>query len=179
MQRRKTFAVGMLSLLSAVAFQADALAATSEQEMAAIAKIISLSKDIPAGNATFSVVYDPASADSKADLESVKSLIGGGYKAPKHTFTIEEVPVSNIGSISSKIIFMTEGLSAADQTSALNKGVSSQALTVTTSLPYVQGGNCVLGVDVGDSVNILMNGSAYSNSKLDFDAAFKFMIKEI
>lgn len=177
--QRRTLALGMLSLLSAVAFQADAVAATSEQEMAAIAKIISLSKDIPAGNTAFSVVYDPSSAESKADLESLKSLIGGGYKAPKHTFTLEEVPVSNIGSLSSKIIFLTEGLSAGDQSSALNKGVANQALTVTTTLPYVDAGNCVLGVDVGDSVNIIMNGGAFGQSKLNFDAAFKFMIKEI
>ncbi len=177
MQRKYT--LGMLSLLSLVAFQANALAATSNQEMAAIAKIISLSKNIPAGDATFSVVYDPNSAESKADLESLKGLIGAGYKAPKHNFKFEEVPVSNIGSVSSKIIFMTEGLSAGDQAKALDKGVANQALTVTTSIPYVQSGNCVLGVDVGDNVNILMNGASYAKSKLDFDAAFKFMIKEI
>tara|TARA_Y100000296_G_scaffold22389_1_gene26467 strand:+ start:10432 stop:11013 length:582 start_codon:yes stop_codon:yes gene_type:complete len=173
------FKLGLLSFASLVAVQAEALAVTSDQEMAAIAKIISLSKDIPAGDATFSVVYDPSSDASKADLESLKSLIGGGYSAPKHTFKLEEVPVSGIGSIGSKIIFLTDGLSAGDQSSALNQGVANKALTVTTSLPYVENGNCVLGVDVGNNVNIIMNGEAFGKSNLDFDAAFKFMIKEL
>jgi hypothetical protein len=173
------YKLSILSLFSAVAFQADALAATSTQEMAAIAKIISLSKNVPAGDATFAVVYDPSSEASKADLESIKGLIGGGYKAPKHNFKLKEVPVSNISSIDSKIIFMTEGLNAGAQTSTLNKGIEKQALTVTTNISYVQNGNCVLGVEVGDNVNILLNSNSFSKSKLDFDAAFKFMIKEI
>tara|TARA_R110000868_G_scaffold190862_1_gene434776 strand:+ start:73941 stop:74432 length:492 start_codon:yes stop_codon:yes gene_type:complete len=157
----------------------NAYAETSPQELAAIAKIVSLSKDIPAGDAAFAVVYDPSSAASNADLAAIKGLIGDGYKAPKHMFKLEAVPVDNVSGSSAKILFMTEGLSGDAQKKILTRGVANQALTVTTSLPYVEGGNCVLGVDVGSGVKIIMHSESYSASKLNFDSAFKFMIKEI
>lgn len=169
----------LLSALSAFAIASNAYAVTSEQELAAIAKILSLSKDIPSGEVTLSVVYNPSSDTSKADLDSLKGIIGSGYKGPKHNFTVSEVPVADIGSINSKVIFVTEGLSDASQASVHAKGIEKQSITVTTTLPYVENGKSVLGVKVDDSVNVLMHGDTFSKSGLKFDAAFKFMIKEI
>lgn len=171
--------IGLFSALSLFAFGLEAQAETSKQELGAIAKIISLSKDIPSGDATFAVVYDPASSTSMADLNALKTLMGASYKAPKHKLVLKEVPVGSIDGTSAPILFMTEGLSAASQQKTLDKGIANKALTVTTSLEYVDSGKCVLGVDVGSGVKIIMNSSAFNASKLNFDAAFKFMIKEI
>lgn len=171
--------LGALSLVALMATSNQALAETSPQEIAAIGKIASLSKDIPAGDATFAVVYDPASAASKADLAAIKGIIGSGYKAPKHTFKIKEVAVGDVAGESAPILFMTEGLNAGAQKATLDKGIANKALTVTTTMPYVEGGNCVLGVDVGSAVSIILHSGSYAASKLQFDGAFKFMIKEI
>ena len=152
---------------------------TSGQEFEAMAKIISLSKDVPAGEVAFAVVYDPASATSVSDKDHVASIIGDGYKLAGHTFKFVAVEADSIGSISAPIVFMTAGLSAANQKSALANAKSRKAITMTTDLPAVKSGNCVIGVDVSDAVSIMMHGGAYQDSGLKFDAAFEFMVKEI
>ncbi|MFT7144920.1 MAG: hypothetical protein ACI9TY_001315 [Alphaproteobacteria bacterium] len=173
------YQIGFISALSLFSYGLEAHAETSTQELGAIAKILSLSKDIPSGDASFAVVYDPASSASMAELNTLKGLMGASYKAPKHNLIIKEVPIDSISSISAPILFMTEGLSASAQQQTLDKGIASKSLTVTTSLNYVESGKCVLGVDVGSGVKIIMNSASFNASKLNFDSAFKFMIKEI
>lgn len=177
--KNSKYMVGALSLATALTMSANVEAETSKQEFAAISKIVSLSHDIPAGEVEFAVVFDPASPASVADKDAVKALIGGGFKAPKHTFKFKEVAIGDVAGAASPILFMSEGLSADSQKQTLNTATSKKALSLTTSLPYVESGNCVIGVDVGGSVKIIMNGAAYKASKLKFDAAFEFMVKEI
>ena len=178
MNAKSKFMLGLLACTFST-FAWNAEAETSKQEFTAISKIISLSHDVPAGEVNFAVVYDPSSPASVADKDAVKGLIGDGFKAPKHTFKFSEVTSANAGSVNAPVIFLTEGLSEATQKAVLGKASSEKALTITTSLPYVEGGNCVVGVDVGSAVKIIMHGGAYKASNLKFDAAFEFMVKEI
>lgn len=168
-----------LGLAASFLISGNAWAETSKQEFTAISKIVSLSHNVPAGDVEFAVVYDPKSASSVADKDAIKALIGEKFKAPKHVFKFKEVPASEISGNASPILFMTEGLDEALQKSILDEAKSSKSLTLTTAIPYVESGNCVIGVDVGSTVKIIMHGGAYKRSKLKFDAAFEFMVKEI
>lgn len=168
-----------LSLLMVMFYAQPLWASTSAREIAAIGKIMSLSKSTPAGETTFAVVYDPSSKESTEDLQSIEAILGEGYRAPKHIFKFKKVAIEDLGKESFPILFMSAGLNEATQKNILTNGVQHSSLTITTTLPYVEKGNCVLGVDVGNAVSILLNSEAYNSSKLKFDGAFKFMIKEI
>ena len=155
------------------------MAEISQQELSAVGKIISLSNDVAGGAAEFAVVFDPSSAESVADKDKLQSLIGSAYKAPKHTFSFVAVPASDVANITAPVVFMTSGLSGDTQKQALANASSRKAVTISTDLSAVEAGNCVIGVDVGSSVRVIMNADAYNASGLSFDAAFEFMVKEI
>ena len=170
----------MAGLMATVA--PDSLAATNDQEFKAFAKILSLSKDVPAGDVTIGVVYDGSNGASQADLDAIKGIVGGGFKGAKHNITIEPIAAGELAAKGSgkKVLFVTEGLSAATQSEVHGVAKANRALTVSTDTTTVEGGNTILGVDVdGGSVKIIMNGNAYRDVGLSFDAAFEFMVQEI
>ena len=178
--KMKKWTARMLILSCVVLCTHLAGAETSQQEIGALAKVISLSKDVPAGDVAIAVVYDPANAVSQKDLESVKSFMEGGFKGPKHTFTAKAVAVSDVNSIAGdKLVFVTEGLDASTQVKVKDLAMNHKILTATTDMSCVENGNCLIGVDVSSGVSILMNAATYAASGLTFDAAFKFMVKQI
>ncbi len=168
-----------MALASSVLMSSTAQAEVNANELASMGKILLLSKDIAAGSVEMAVVYNPADAGSKADLDSIKSIIGGGYSAPKHTITIKEVTEDQAASANNPLVFVTSGVSAGAQAALKDNATSNKSLIVTSDMGCVEAGNCTLGIDVGSSVNITLNGSLYRDSGLSFDSAFEFMVKEI
>ena len=154
-------------------------AETSAKEFKAFSKILSLSKDVPAGSIELGVVYDASNATSKADFDAIKAMIGNGFKGPKHQITLKEVTPADIASSGTPVLFITEGLDAGAQGKAAETAKANKVLTVSTDMGCVESGNCILGIDVSKGVKVLMNGNSYRDSGLKFDAAFEFMVKEI
>lgn len=157
-------------------------AATNDQEFKAFAKILSLSKDVTPGDVSIGVVYDGSNATSQADLDAIKGIVGAAFKGAKHNISVEGISVADLAAkgASKKVLVSTEGLSADAQGQIHSLAKSNQALTVSTDISSVEGGKIVLGIDVeGGAVKIIMNGNAYRDIGLNFDAAFEFMVQEI
>lgn len=171
---KKSLLLGATALaLSAV----PAFAETNDKEIGAFAKILSLSKDVPAGNVEIAVVYD---AGSKADLDALQKIAGGGFKGPKHTITFKGVDAASAASAaSSQVVWLAEGLGADAQAAVLGATKGKKVLTVSSDASVVEAGNAVLGVDIGSAVKIVIHSDNYKQSGLTFDAAFEFMVKQI
>jgi len=170
----KTYSLLLAGMIAVAPLAASAM---DQKELEAIGKILALSKDIPGGNVTVAVVYDGANAASNGEMEKIKGLIGGGFKAPMHTLTFKGVAAGgDLGG--AKVVILTEGLGGA-AAAAGNAAKSGKALCATASLAYVEGGNCMLGVDVGSSVKIVMHSKSIKDAGLQFDPALQFMVSEI
>jgi len=154
-------------------------AETNAKEFKAFSKILSLSKNLPAGRIELGVVYNASNATSKADFDAIKAMIGNGFKGPKHQITLKEVAPADIANSGTPVLFVTEGLDAGTQGKVAEIAKKNKVLTVSTDMTCVESGNCILGIDVSKGVKVLMNGNSYRNSGLKFDAAFEFMVKEI
>lgn len=178
----KLLTTGLLAVGLLFSVFTPSFAATNDQEFKAFAKILSLSKDVTPGDVTIGVVYDGSNSSSQADLDAIKGIVGGSFKGAKHNISVEPIAAGELSAkgAGKKVLFATEGLSAATQSEIHGLAKSGQALTVSTDISAVEGGHVILGVDVdGGSVKIIMNGSAYREVGLSFDAAFEFMVQEI
>lgn len=156
-----------------------AYAETNKKEFETFSKIISLSKDIPAGSIQLGVVYEPNNLTSKKDFNSIKAIIGKKFKGYKHNITLKEITPAEISTNNTPVLFVTEGLSNNIQAKISAQAKASKALTVSTDMQCVEAANCILGIDVSKGVKIIINGKAYNDSGLRFNAAFEFMAKEI
>lgn len=154
--------------LSSFAF-ANVNAETTNQEFAAINKIASLCQTFKATGIEVAVVNSASAIDSSAIEGYAKSA---GLKTSL-------VDVANVGSTTANLVIVANGISPADQDKVKSAFVGKPVLTASTDLKCVENGKCMLGVDVGSVVKLLVNSQGYSASGLKFDPAFEFMVKQI
>lgn len=164
-----------------VTLSAQAFAATSAKEMQVVGKATSFATTIDkSAPVKVGIVYDAANAASKADFDAVMGIIGSGLKAGKVTLVAEPIAAGEIsakaGSV--QVLFVTEGMSSAyADVSAAAK--ANKLLSISTDMACVESGNCLVGVDVGAGVKVLLNRAAVDAVGVEFDSAFKFMVKEV
>ncbi len=155
--------------------------ATSAKEMQVVGKATSFATTIDkSAPVKVGIVYDAANAASKADFDAVMGIIGSGLKAGKVTLVAEPIAAGEIsakaGSV--QVLFVTEGMSSAyADVSAAAK--ANKLLSISTDMACVESGNCLVGVDVGAGVKVLLNRAAVDAVGVEFDSAFKFMVKEV
>jgi len=164
-------------LLSAAAVSVfcapSAYAETTQQEFAAISKIASLCQTFKGKGVEVAVVYSNASAKSVKDKDS---LVGFAKSANLKTTS---VTVSKVSSSSANVIILADGLSATDFAKVKSSFAGKPVITASSDLTCVESGKCLLGVNVGSVVKLLVHSKTYSDSGLRFDPAFEFMVKQI
>ena len=154
--------------LSAATFTA-ANAETTNQEFGAINKIASLCQTFKASGIEVAVITSSSATDTAAIEGFAKS---SGLK-------VSTVDVANAGSTNANLIIVANGVSAADQDKVKAAFAGKPVITASTDLSCVESGKCLLGVDVGSVVKLLVNSDVYTSSGLKFDPAFEFMVKQI
>lgn len=171
----RTFCLLLILLLLPLASHA-----VNKAEVETLGKILALSKDIPAGNVEILAVYDENNPTSQADLENFRRLVVQSQRAPKHILSVRGVTSAEVAAMANaKVVMLMAGLSKAklNQIRAALEG--RKVLTATTSLSYVESGNCILGMAVGDTVKVVVHRQTLQQSGLAFDMVFQFMVNEI
>lgn len=170
-----------LSALALCAMSLDANAATEAKEMQVVGKVAGFANSIDKSKPVqLGVVFDGANATSQADFDAVKGIIGAGLKTGKVTINFVPVAISELGSkvASVDMLFVTEGLSG--KMAEINSvAKNNKKLTVSTDMSCVETGNCLVGVDVSSGVKVFLNRASVDATGIEFDSAFKFMVKEI
>lgn len=154
-----------ISVLSVSSVNAE----TSNQEFAAINKIASLCQSFKSSGIKVGVVYSPSNAESVKDKDSIISFDSSAVG----------VDIANVSSSDANLLILAGGLSLDDQSKVSTAVSGKQVITASTDLSCVESGKCMLGVDVGSVVKLLVDSNSYKNSGLKFDPAFEFMVKQI
>ena len=157
----------------AVLYAPSVKAETSQQEFAAISKIASLCQTFKGIGLNVAVVYSNASAKSVKDKDSVVGF------AKSSNLNVTALDISKVSSASANVVVLADGLSATDFAKVKSAFAGKAVITASTDLSCVESGKCMLGVDVGSVVKLLVDSKSYSSSGLRFDPAFEFMVKQI
>lgn len=137
-------------------------------------KVLPLLNEKIKSPAVVGIVYDPAKPESKAEAESIKSLIDGGVTAPGGIKLISMlIGVGEMKKLSdAKMAFLSGSLSAADLDVAGKEAAMANVLTFSTHLSYVKENKCVLGIVSKPSVQIFYSPVAADAGKISFAQAF-------
>ncbi|MCP4394012.1 MAG: hypothetical protein GY804_07100 [Alphaproteobacteria bacterium] len=155
------------------AFSVSVHAETSNQEFGAINKIASLCKTFKSSGLKMAVVFSSSTSKSVNDKNS---LIG---YAKSSNLKAKEVEMANIASTDANLVILAEGLTPQDQAKVKSTLKGKPVITASTDLSCVESGKCMLGVNVGSVVKLLVDSKVYTASGLKFDPAFEFMVKQI
>ena len=165
--------IGLFSFLQVSVAQAE----VSEKEVSALMNILKLSGYSQAGPLRMAVVYDERSKESVAEKEQVLSITGSHYES--HGFDVMAMPLASFhldGLNSYQVLFLTKGLREGVLSDVNKLSNRFQILTMTTEMSYVKNANCVLGVSMGETFEVMMNKEAYQLAGLSFNAALSFMV---
>jgi len=134
----------------------------------------------PSGVLSVAVVYDPASSESKADAESIKSNIDSGVGVPSGLkMTSRLVSISGIDKLTDvRLAFLASGISPAGFDS-VSKAASSGMLTISTDIACVRTNKCVLGIVSKPRVAIYYSPAAAEAAHINFASAFLMLVKQI
>jgi len=155
--------------------------ATDRLDLSVALKTLPLLTNKITNPAVVAVIYDPSSAESKTDAESIKSDIDSGLEAPggvklaAHLTSTEELS----GLSTAKIAFMARGLPKADY-SRINAAASSAGvLTICTDIDCVRANKCVLGIVSKPQVEVYYSPAAAEAAKIGFASAFTMLAKQV
>jgi len=165
----------VLSMLTGLhAVQAE----TSKKDMQIASRAVSFMADAPTGSVSAAVVYDPASAASKADADAIMAIIGGGLKAGKATLTGRLVAANALGDLAdAKVAFIASDASS-QHAAIFAEAAARSILVISTDMNCVDTDNCVVGVASKPKVSIVVSKAASSAAGLSFKPAFLMMVKE-
>ena len=154
--------------------------ATNKDEIIALSKILSLSKDIPHGPVDMYVLYNPENHISEGNKLSIKSITGEGFSGPKHNIKAIPITVKDLDKITQKsVVYITQGLKSEETSPVIKLTTEKGILTVTDDLELVRQKQCVLGINVNKTVTVIIHNELYNDTNLSFDASFEFLVKEI
>jgi len=144
-------------------------------------KVLPLLNEKIKSPAVVGIVYDPSKPESKAEAESIKSLIDGGVMAPGGIkLTSMLVGVGEMKKLSdAKLAFLSGSLSESDLDAAGKAAAMSNVLTFSTHLAYVKENKCVLGIVSKPSVQIFYSPIAADAGKISFAQAFIMLASQL
>lgn len=169
--------LALMALVAVSPFARPAAAVTAKDIQVAARSVAFLSNP-PSGTVQAAIVFDPANADSKAEAESVKSLISQFPKAGGATLSPVLVPSDQLGQLAGKgVVFMASGVGNA--AAVFDAAASNGVPTLSIGESCVRAGHCVVGVVTSPKVQILVNKSAAEAASVSFKSAFLMMIQEV
>jgi hypothetical protein len=157
-----------------------ALADVNLKDIQVAAKTFSFINPPVTGTIKIAIVFDASIAQSQADAEALKGILGSGLVAGQATLVPVMMPLDQVdkGLDGMGAVFVTSGLSAHfDRIFTASKAM--KLLSVSTDSVCVQAGRCVMGVKTAPKVEIVISKAAAEASSITFGQAFRMMISEI
>lgn len=144
-------------------------ASLSGRDVLIIAKALGFLQPAPHGG-TVAVIYDGASAASRADAADIVLLFGDGLASAGGTVTAKAVTAAEVGDGSGYVaIILAAGAQAAPH----------GLLSISAADELVRSGKCVMEVHSQPRVEIIVNRAAAQAAGIDFTAAFGMLVHEI
>ena len=177
----KKISVWVAFAITLVATTAEPAWATDQLDLSVALKTLPLLTDKIAGSVKMSIVYDPASLDSKHDAEMIKATIDGGFEAHGNIkLTADLVSTLELQNVANgKLAILAHGTPQADYNSINAATSSAGVLTVSTDLECVKANKCVLGVVSRPRVEIYYSSGAAESAHISFSPAFTMLVKQI
>jgi hypothetical protein len=155
--------------------------ATDQQDLSVALRTLPLLTNKMTGAATVAVIYDPVSAESKADADKIKSIIDHGLEAPGDIkLTARLTSTAELSTLSgAKIAFLAHGLPVADYSAVSAAASSASVLTICTDIDCVKTNQCVLGVTSGPHMEVYYSPVAAAAANIGFASAFTMLAKQV
>lgn len=130
------------------------------------------------GEVSMGIIYMPDSPQSTREAESVRRMLGNGFKVGNVTLRPVLIPADEIARARVELLFLAPG--TGPDTKALAEAIRSKRVPcITTDVSQVRNGTCTVGVRSQPKVEILVNRSLAANSSTTFSSVFRMMITEI
>ncbi len=155
--------------------------ATDALDLSVALKTLPLLTNKITSPATVAVIYNPAIAESKADAETIKSIIDNGLEAPGNVKLVAELTsTSELSKLSSvKIAFVAHRTPTTDYSAVGAAAASAGVLTICTDIECVKVNKCVLGVVSKPQVEVYYSPVAAEAAKINFSSAFTMLAKQV
>jgi len=165
-------------VVMAAARQADA---TDQTDLSIGLKSLPLLTTKIASPATLAIVFDPASPDSKADADGLKSFVDAGLEGPGGVKLVSlMVGIGELAKLSSaKIVVLAKGVNKSAFDAISTAASAAGALSFSADLDCVKSNKCVLGIVSKPSVEIYFSRAAADAAKVGFSPAFAMLAKPI
>ncbi len=168
--------MGMYMLPHAAA--AQSMTYVTDKDVQVAVRTFGFVYGMPKGDIAIEIVYDPGNEVSTSEANKLKQIIGNGNMFANRKVTAKMVPVSEMGSTDSRLVYITHGLQT-EYSALLEKAKSKKLLTFSTDFQCVNSQKCVMGVEADPNINIEISRSASAASDLEFSQALKLMIREV
>ncbi len=153
-------------------------AAVTAKDVQVAGRVLGFTAAPLTGNVKVGIVYDPANAASTADEAALVGILGSGLQVGSVTLIPVPIPIGNVASTPSDIIFLTAGLGIAGGKAGA-QAAAEKILCITTDLSATQAGSCAVSIQTVPTVQITVSKAAAAASGISFASAFMLMITEI
>lgn len=169
---------GVVSTSTAFSSQA-ANAAVTKKDFQVMLRTIGFMQNAPSGSVSFTIVYDPNSAQSVQDASDLQSILKDGAADKALVLHAQLVPVSNLPALENKrLVFVTSGLEKHyAEIGALTR--KSGALSFSLNRACAEQGNCVVYISSEGRVEIAINKQAAEESAIVFKPVFLMMVNTL
>ena len=150
----------------------------TDKDLQVAVRTFSFAYGMPKGDLDIDIVYDPSNPVSTSDANQLRDVIGSGGVFSSRTIKAKMVPISEMGSMKSRIAYITHGLQE-KYGDLLQSAKSNKMLTFSTDFQCVENQKCVMGVTADPTIKIEISRSATATSELEFSQALKLMIREV
>ncbi len=174
----KTILQRFIALACFLCVPAGGIHAQSAADLVQIAsRAASFLQPSPSGAVTAAIVYEGGDAASEREARLIEQSLGAGLRVGSMTLKPRRVESHSLGQLAgAKVAFVTRG------TNYKQVGAATAAhsiLSISFDPACTQKGHCVLSVNSGSRVQIVVSRAATRASKLRFNSSFLMLIKEI
>ena len=169
--------LGLVLGVLLLALQPAGAQSLSAQDVQLVCNVLGF-LDPAATSGVVAVVYDPASAGSKADADAIVGSFGGGVTAEQANYTAKSVSSADLAEGGGFVaIIEASGVGGGDR--VMHAARARKILCATGDKSAVQAGKCVMAVSSGTEVEIVVSARAAAAAGINFVTAFRTLITEI
>ena len=152
------------------------------RELHALMRALDFVRGLPdKSSSSLSIVYDTNSRDSEAEADTVIALLKERVVAGTHTLgTLHKISVQELEQAGrkSEVLYLTRGLQT-HYPAIYQHAVKHHVFTMSADQSCVVAQACILSAISENTVQILLNQQTMRAIGFDFDAAFKFIAKQV
>jgi hypothetical protein len=153
-----------------------AFAEITAKDLQVMIRAIGFLQPAPMGNAALVVVYDPSVQESAAEASQIQTLLADGYSSQGMVLHPKLVNASAVTSFpTGSIVFVTSGIGYC-HSSVARSAREGGVLTMSLDRTCVEKGDCVLYVNTGSRVEIVVSKAAAEAANVQFKQTFMLMV---